>query len=678
MKYLALLLCLASAAIAADKSAEWDTALKSIVTYEQGRSHAGLIAVENLVRAALPNAADRAALERRLTALLGSGATVECKRFVCRQLAIIGSDASVPTLGALLTDPELSDMARFALEPIPGPAVDKALLAALPKTTGKLKIGVISSLGARRTEAAVAPLARLVSGPDEAVARAAVSTIGKIPTVGALDVLRQAYSSVPASLQQHIADGAMSIAQAVLARGDKQPAEQAFLAFYKSSQPQTVRAAALQGLLAVNSERHFPLVLTILRSEADSLQSLAADILRKAPGKDVTRKVVADLPKMPSHVQALVLMALAERGDRAALPVALSFIASADDTVSASACAAVGALGSADQVGLLVDLLDNPGRAGAARDALIKLRGAGVDAVIVQSLGSRTPKVQREVIRILVARNAVSEMPALLRMAASPPSDNQAAVFQALGELAGDSHLPALVKLTAQLHDPAACEAAEQALTSAVLRLGDSSRWSSMMLAEYPKAGVPNRCALLSVLKFSGDPQALALVRDELKSGDKAVNEAAFRAMADWPNADPANDLLQMTREGTNMTRRLLAFRGAVRMGGLTAAAPAGPGLKLLRSAMDAAPRVEDKRLVLGALMAVPKTEALQMAQDCLGDPKLVNEASVAVLRIADAIGKRQPEVARKAVGQVLAVTKNDKVRKQAQALLGKLGSPAR
>ena len=678
MKQLAVFVLLVSAAIAADRSAEWNVALKNIATYEQGQSHAGPTAVENHVRAALGNTSDRAALEQRLATFLGSGATVEGKRFVCRQLALIGSAASVPALAALLTDPELADMARYALEAIPDPAVDQALLAALPKAGGKQKSGIIASLGARRTTAAVGPLGRLTTGSDGAVARAAGSALEKIHTAASLEALLTACRNASEPLRPHFTDCALSLSHAMLARGAKHEAAQAFVEFYQSSETPTVRATALKGLLAADPVKYFPFVLTILRGEADPLQPLAADLLRTLPDKKVVSRVVAELPKMSLRVQALVLTALAERGDKAALSVALGNVTNADDSVAAAACACVGALGGADQVGPLVELLGNPDRVVAARGALTRLRGAQVDAAILKSRERKPPKVQVEVMRILVARNAVSLVPSLLQMAESPTLDRPDAVFHALGSLAGEAHLPALVKLAVQAHAPEACERVENALTEAVTRLDDTGKWSQVILGQYVQAAGPARCGLLRVLRFSGDPRALALVREELKSGEAAVSQAAFRAMTDWPTAGPVNDLLQLTREGTNLTRRLLAFRGAVRMAELTAASSAGSGVALLRSAMEAAPRVEDKRLVLGALMSAPTTEALQMAQACLDDPKLVNEASVAVLKIADAVGKRQPEVARKAVEQVLSVTKNEKLKKQAQALLGKLGSPTR
>jgi len=53
--------------------------------------------------------------------MLDSDATTDCKKFICRQLSLIGSGAEVPVLARLLDDKDLSFAARFALERIPGP-----------------------------------------------------------------------------------------------------------------------------------------------------------------------------------------------------------------------------------------------------------------------------------------------------------------------------------------------------------------------------------------------------------------------------------------------------------------------------------------------------------------------------------------------------------------------------
>ena len=88
---------------------------------------------------------------------------------------VVGTAEAVPALAALLANEELSHMARYALERIPDPAAAQALREAIPQLAGKLKAGVIGSLGVRKDADSVAALSPLLSDADAVVARAAAS-----------------------------------------------------------------------------------------------------------------------------------------------------------------------------------------------------------------------------------------------------------------------------------------------------------------------------------------------------------------------------------------------------------------------------------------------------------------------------------------------------------------------
>src|SRR5262245_28379392 len=110
----AVWLCLVTitqSAWAADKAPSPDEALAQIVTYKFGQSRQALSVVEEMVLRAGTAPGGASHVAAKLTPLLATGATLECKRFVCRQLATLGSKESVPALAALLLDEELSDMA---------------------------------------------------------------------------------------------------------------------------------------------------------------------------------------------------------------------------------------------------------------------------------------------------------------------------------------------------------------------------------------------------------------------------------------------------------------------------------------------------------------------------------------------------------------------------------------
>lgn len=107
-------------------------------------------------------------------------ASIYAKAKACQRLAVSGDHSAVPALAALLTDPQLSHYARYALEPMPDPAAAEALRAALGKVKGRLLVGVINSLGQRRDAQSVEALGKLLDDPDREVAEAASAALARI------------------------------------------------------------------------------------------------------------------------------------------------------------------------------------------------------------------------------------------------------------------------------------------------------------------------------------------------------------------------------------------------------------------------------------------------------------------------------------------------------------------
>src|SRR5258708_5905065 len=155
-----------------------DDAFAKLEHYDWGQSRESLNPVDEAIRASQGDPSRRDQLEARLAAVLSSGAARAAKQMACQKLSVIGSAHSVPVLATLLPNPELSHAARMALERIRVPQATEALLSALPKVEGKLKVGIINSLGNLEEPKAVSFLNNLLTSPDADLASAAASALG--------------------------------------------------------------------------------------------------------------------------------------------------------------------------------------------------------------------------------------------------------------------------------------------------------------------------------------------------------------------------------------------------------------------------------------------------------------------------------------------------------------------
>jgi len=221
---------------------------EKLKTYDFGDSRQPLTEISDEIRKAYGKPEELKKFETSLDDILKSDAKYAGKQYACRELSIIGTQQSVPVLAPMLTNQEYSDMARYALERIPGDAVDKALLAALPKAEGKAKIGIVNSLGERGTKAAAGEIAKLVDNSDRVLAGAAISALGKIGGADALRGLDKALAGAPDNQKMLVYDAYLRIADKMVAAGDKAGANKIYISLNKEGVPSLVRSAAMKGI----------------------------------------------------------------------------------------------------------------------------------------------------------------------------------------------------------------------------------------------------------------------------------------------------------------------------------------------------------------------------------------------------------------------------------------------
>lgn len=226
-----------------------DKAFEALKTLDWGADLKPLESIDAAIVASHKDAAVQKDLETRLVATLKSDAPRDAKDYACRKLMIVGSAVCVPALAELLPKEDHSHMARFALERIPTSEAATALRDGLAKTNGKLKIGVIASLGARRDAASLPALASLLTDTDEQIVRAAATALGYIATAEAAKALADV-KPTGAAAKSAAADARLACAEAQLAAGNKTEALAIYKSFATGDQPKHLKLAGTRGMLA--------------------------------------------------------------------------------------------------------------------------------------------------------------------------------------------------------------------------------------------------------------------------------------------------------------------------------------------------------------------------------------------------------------------------------------------
>ena len=269
------------------------------------------------------HAAEKAATNEqpKLIDLLRSNAPPAEKALACKRLAIIGNGEAVPALAALLRSAELSSWARIALEVIPDAAADDALRTASGQLQGRLLVGVINSLGVRRDAKAVEGLIARLKDPDPDVAAAAAVALGRIGGDAAVTCLRHSLAIEPKEVRSAVAEGCILCAERCLAQGRRAEAVKLYDEIRAADLPQTRILEATRGAILARGAEGVPLLVKELRAADKGHFALGLRAARELPGREATEAVAAELDRATPQRQALLILALADRGEASAVPL---------------------------------------------------------------------------------------------------------------------------------------------------------------------------------------------------------------------------------------------------------------------------------------------------------------------------------------------------------------------
>ena len=607
----------------------------AIEDYDFGKSRRALAAIEEEIRNVPPSSFPQ--IEARLLkALQSSKTTFAGRQFVCRMLRRVGSAKSVPALSTLLSDRELSHMARFALQYMAAPEAGDALRQALTRLEGNRKIGVIGSIGQRGDRKAVPELAKLITDGDVDVARAAIEALGRIG--GSQAALALTDTQVPASLKAAYDNAYLMCADKMLVEGQRPDAVAIYRKMIAPANSTWIRIAAYKGLVRAEKDKAVPHVLALLKDRDLDLQRAAGKFITEMPGTAITEALAEQLQQLSDDAKVVLLSALEARGDKAAAPYVAKALTSGSGSVRLAAAKALAVLGGSSNVELLADVSaadDETGK--AAMESLSRISAPGVTDELIGIAQSRSEaQVRVNVIQTLINRRQTEAIPALFTVAGDNNSNVRQAAYKALGELSGQKELPTMVSILLAAESDADRAGIERAMVAIVTRLDEPDAASVITgLANADNAAKPH---LLAVLSRIGGQQALQAVRGQLLSDNAETTKAAIRALADWPEATPLADLLKIANTERDSTNQALALRGYIKLLGIPANRSAAETVTLLAEAMSVAKRVDEKKAVLSALSKYPCKQGLALAEQWKEIPGLTAEAELALKKIKEAL----------------------------------------
>ena len=643
-----------------------DDAITTAGKFTDGADSSELKWIEEQAVASLADPKLRSALELKLAAALSAASTRRGVDFLLRMLRIAGTDKSVPAVADMLAGRETSHMARYVLASMGTDAAKKALHAGLADAPDELKSGIVDSLGDLRHAPATKDIIKLLENTHcEANAARALGLIGGNAAAEALD---DRFPDSPGPMKNNYFQALLRCAESFYAKGELEAADEIYEDVgEEDDKPAHLQLASLRGVVQIFGAEATPLLTRAIGGDDRELANGAAALVAGLEGERVGKQLLDLLASAPPDMQELLISSLAARGDRSAAASFAKLAKSDNEGVRFAAIEGLGRVGDASTVSQLAAI------AGAAtghernlaRAALAGLRGDGIREALLAVIpkAKANPTAQAELVRTLASRGGEKAVPDLLELAHVNADDMRKEALRGLGQLAGESHLKQMIDLLVEPTSASSYDDIESAIANTFRRIPDPEKQAAPLLvalAGNPPAKV--QPTLLSLLGRTATPKALDVLRRALATPGEG-QRAAIAALARWPNATPADDLLKLaTAKGS--PNLAAALDGYISLAGLTNDPTAA-----YKRALDIASTPDIAKQVLAGLGGKGDARALALIEPYLAKKSTANEAAVAATQIAKRISKNDAASARSAVAKILASAADDASKSGAIAL---------
>ena len=626
-----------------------EDAWKALPKYEPGQDMAALLAIDRAVIDAMASPQTRSACAARLANVLAdANTTPEARQYICLQLRQIGTAAEVPLLAKLLVKSETSQMARYALETIPGPEAASALREGLTTLKGELLLGAIQSVAARKDKAAVATFASLADSSDKQVAAAAIWALGNVADDQAVAFLTSRADKAGIPTPQGLAVPLLRCAESLANSGKAGAAQAIYAMLSQSNQAPAVRRAALEGTLAFSGDQKMTTVLAWFSESDADRRRIAAGHLNTLPDAQLDR-LLSQLADLPDGSKLAVIELAASRRGKQVLPMVISLMKSDKPQLKLAGVRFLGMVGDASVISQLVDMLAADDElAEAAQGALVNLPRKEVTAALLDALNGR-PAIRVPVIAVLVKFKCYEAIDPLVEIASQTDPAVYAPALDGLRGIADPdkTDIPRLVKLLLRTEPGRHRDEVERTILIVCNKLPAKADHSELVRAALARADQSEMPKYLPLLGRIGGPKCLEIVQSALKNADPAVQEAAVRALCNWPNADVADKLLELATTSENKMFRLWALRAYIRVVTLPNDRPPKETLAMLQQAMKLADGVDEKRLAIERASTVRLIETVTWIAPFLDDPQLCQSACASIVELAHHRFLRHPNMKR-------------------------------
>jgi HEAT repeat protein len=514
--------------------------------------------------------ATAAALEKDLMALASDTAAPEPSRLgALEQLPFLATASSVPSLGALLSDPTppIREAARCALRDNPDPTASAQFLQALEKADQPAwTLGLMDTLATRADASAIPAFAARLTSPNPAISSLAAQSLGSLGGAESLKALNSFLPNCPPAILP-AAQGALVRCATKQADGDK-----AISALWPKAVNASIRCEIFNALTSLgDGAQAAPLVAEVIAKQETPATTEILHLAVLSGNAKLKDPVLAALPTLKEDARLAVHAALAQKLDTSREDDLLSLAAALDGKKKNIAIELLGFCGTEKSVDFLVAeaMKKSPQTLPSASFAINHLKVPGLDQRLMEQAVAPPGPVAAQAMMLLSFRNPEGTENVLLKLVApDAPTDSKASALSALENVGGfesGTRLIQWIAMTPSGKDPKPYVALFRRIAPRIKAA--SALWKSAFLPAFESAPVENRSALLLTIPGLRCPESGATLVEWIRTNKAAMRTNAIEQLLSWSSFDAGDSILAAaTLPELDAADREKLFQGASKL----------------------------------------------------------------------------------------------------------------
>ena len=590
---------------------------------------------------------------------------IDVKTSACKRLAVIGTEKSVPALSKMLADEKLNHPARFALEAMPCPESDAALIEGIKTLDGVCCIGCVNSVAMKQLPAAAGVLKSRLENCNDAALRAAIyRALSLIGADDAKELLLSKASQPDADAQAARVQGEalLNLVGQFCKAGQYDKAIAVCEAIRSASFPAFIQNMALYHELLAKQSDAVALLKENLQSPDERKVNVALKTIREFEPKDapaIVGALIEFLPSLSQDMQCRVLWALGDRQDEASqnltFPVLKKFATGSAPQMQLVAVKGLGKVAKSRAVESFEYIMSIPVPTDADQlkdfvaernAAFVRLDCPAVEEAIVRQFHKQNSDVNMTslvwTIKQLRLPVSADELIALIKPGVS--LELRAECLKALGQIVTIDQLPKLAAvLAAERND----DLSTAVLSDACARMPQEQCAAKIVEAMGAANSEEDQIRTFQLLKLIGGKTALNYI-DQACQNPETI-DAATQILGKWNTPEDVNTVaaicLKVAKESKDKKYAVRAIRAYIRLA-RQFYMPSKQKFDMCKTAFETATRPEDKTLIFEVFKRVIEVESAKQAFSYASDPQYAEAAYDAVVAIAAKFQGDSPELA--------------------------------